>query len=536
MRSALPALPFIQAAVPGSAPGRAAVALPRDRLAALDLHAASVPAAEAATMERLTAYLLAPARSDAEKLRTLYRWVTLNIGYDAGAFFSGRLRSGADLERVWHRRTAVCDGFATLLHRLGMAAGLRMETLSGCAKGYGFNSGEPVLGNANHAWNAVWLDGGWHLLDATWDAGFLDPKTRRFVRAPNDDYFLAPPRRFAWDHFPEDPRWQLLPVPLSVAQFRDQVQVKPAYFRLGIELDSHRQAVIHAAHQADILLRIPPGVRLIAHLERDGRTLDRALTYVRPGRGRASVHAVFPAPGDYTLHVFGRLGCGAGTYDEVLRYTVRAARGSGRRFPGFTPEFFDLGLGLESRLDGVIGVRDVLRIRLSAPVDVRVAAALQRNGKRVPGHWALVQRAPDGGVEVRAAAPRAGEFELAIFAAAGRAAGKLPQVLSYRIIAERGAAGPAGLPESFAALEESGASLLEPLLGTLRAGSPQAFRVRAPRAAKVAAIQDGHWTFLRRNGDVFSGRLTLRAGQVSLGAQFAGRSGFDTLVRYTVEA
>jgi uncharacterized protein (TIGR03000 family) len=41
-----------------------------------------------------------------------------------------------------------------------------------------------------HAWNAVKLDGEWHLVDATWGAGGI--KDKQFVKKFKDYYFLAP--------------------------------------------------------------------------------------------------------------------------------------------------------------------------------------------------------------------------------------------------------------------------------------------------------------------------------------------------------
>jgi hypothetical protein len=497
----------------------------------MDRHAAQVPAAMSATPERLVDYLIRPARTDVEKLRALYRWVTLHIDYDAGALFSGRVCRTA-LEGVWSSRVAVCDGFATLLHQFGTLAGLRMETVTGYVKGFGFQQGEPASGNVNHAWNAVSLKGNWHLLDATWDTGHLDRKTRRFVRAPGSHYFLAPPLRFAVDHFPQDPRWQLLSVPLTAEQFSQQVHIKPPFFRYGIELDSHRHAVITTAEDVHVRLHVPPAIGLTAELEQRGRKLDPALTCTQSGVGGAEVHALFPEAGVYTLHIFGRRESSAGPYDEVLQYTVRATRGSSRRFPGFAPGFFDLDIGLDSHPDGIIRAQGPLRVRLIAPQEVRFAATLYKKGKPVAGNCTLVQRDSDRKVEIHVMAPAAGEFDLLIFAGSNSASMRLPQVLSYRLIAESGAVTRSGLPECFADLEASGSTLLEPLQGTLRAGDVETFRLRSPQADKAAVIQDQDWIILRRSGDVFSGQAKLRPGPVILGIQLPDQTRFRTLAKY----
>jgi hypothetical protein len=73
---------------------------------------------------------------------------------------------------------------------------------------------------ANHRWNAVYLDSGWQLLDATWASGHLTYSTNSFVQSYNNHYFLTPPQAFARDHYPEDLRWSLLPEPPFMSEFR----------------------------------------------------------------------------------------------------------------------------------------------------------------------------------------------------------------------------------------------------------------------------------------------------------------------------
>lgn len=46
--------------------------------------------------------------------------------------------------------------------------------LSGYSKGYGYTVGQAFEGDSTHAWNAVYLEGRWHLLDSTWGSGNVD--------------------------------------------------------------------------------------------------------------------------------------------------------------------------------------------------------------------------------------------------------------------------------------------------------------------------------------------------------------------------
>jgi hypothetical protein len=82
----------------------------------------------------------------------------------------------------------------------------------GYAKGYNYREGVDP-GGTNHAWNAVRLDGEWHLFDATWGVGSVDG--RDFHRRYKEFYFNTPPGQFVFSHYPTDPAFQLTAEPVS---------------------------------------------------------------------------------------------------------------------------------------------------------------------------------------------------------------------------------------------------------------------------------------------------------------------------------
>lgn len=60
-------------------------------------------------------------------------------------------------------------------------AGIQCMKLSGYSKGYGYKMGQTFTGDSDHAWNAVYLDGRWHLLDSTWGSGAVDDSFTKFT-------------------------------------------------------------------------------------------------------------------------------------------------------------------------------------------------------------------------------------------------------------------------------------------------------------------------------------------------------------------
>jgi hypothetical protein len=110
-------------------------------------------------------------------------------------------------------------------------AGLEAVSIPGYAKGTDYKD-EVGFQKPNHIWNAVKVDGRWQPLDVTWGAGFV--KNQWFHRVFQEQYFLTPPAYLVLTHLPCDPRWQLLPVPLTLRQFESLPRADLELFSMGI--------------------------------------------------------------------------------------------------------------------------------------------------------------------------------------------------------------------------------------------------------------------------------------------------------------
>lgn len=91
--------------------------------------------------------------------------------------------------------------------------------ISGWAKGAEYRPGDPITsGPANHSWNAVFIDGSWHLVDCHWATRYLrgdgdgsstDAETK-YGFEYDDFYFLTDPEQMIFSHLPTDDKWQLM--------------------------------------------------------------------------------------------------------------------------------------------------------------------------------------------------------------------------------------------------------------------------------------------------------------------------------------
>lgn len=209
---------------------------------------AALPPEEETSFERVARYLAHNEPDPRARLKAIHDYVADRIAYDVAALRSGGFPP-QDARAVFDRRTAVCAGYSALFARMAAIAGLEVVVVVGKSR-----EDDGALSPLGHAWNAAKIDDRWHLVDVTWDAGFVngDAYTKKYRTA----YFMAPPAIFGRDHFPDDPRWQLRAEPLSLGEFIRQPQVTPEFTALGLTLRSPDRAPVLAKPGASITIEI----------------------------------------------------------------------------------------------------------------------------------------------------------------------------------------------------------------------------------------------------------------------------------------
>lgn len=202
---------------------------------AIDRRARNCPPEQTETVESLAAYLLLDARSDLEKARAIYVWLTHEIQYDERAY-NTRDIGPQDAETVLRTRHAVCEGFSSLFFALGKEMGLQVAKVHGYAKGYGYDE-NTLIRNTDHAWNIVRIDGEWRIFDATWGQGYGENNggrlkiTKRF----DETWFNVDPYTAIFSHLPEQEECAFVrPVP-TLRQYEQLPSVDEVYFTLGFD-------------------------------------------------------------------------------------------------------------------------------------------------------------------------------------------------------------------------------------------------------------------------------------------------------------
>jgi transglutaminase-like putative cysteine protease len=181
---------------------------------------------------RLTKELTDPYTEPIAKTRAIFIWITDNISYDYEFVNKEKQIEGPEckpgqdcrqiriewendyLKNILKKKKGVCDAYARLFKKMCELAGIPCEIIGGYSKTKLHQIGIPL--SANHAWNAVLIDSGYHLVDATWAAGYCvrdeeSDKLLSFHKRYNEYYWFTPFHAFTRNHYPKNAKWVFEP-------------------------------------------------------------------------------------------------------------------------------------------------------------------------------------------------------------------------------------------------------------------------------------------------------------------------------------
>lgn len=209
---------------------------------AIDAHVAAIERPASGNITEFVQRLVKPARSDLERVRAIAWWMASHIEYDHDMHRVGvaQQRSGrAPLQaiaankppEVMRRGKAVCSGYAALFVACCQTIGVEAVEIGGSSR----------YNDEGHQWNSVRINGDWRLLDISYMASGAG-NSQQGTGRPIDFYFLTPPAKLIFSHFPRDPKWQLLSAPLSRREFDEVPAVPPALLMMIDQPHQLRQA------------------------------------------------------------------------------------------------------------------------------------------------------------------------------------------------------------------------------------------------------------------------------------------------------
>lgn len=165
-------------------------------------------------------------KTDLDKYRVIFRWITENIEYDIKLYLKTishdydpkvlpkkHERWKKKLNRLYTKHTVIkrmtiCEGYSWLLETMCRTVGISCVSVPGYVR-----NEESIIGvktKPDHAWNAVQINNKWYLSDPTWAAGWVNPQRTKYYKDFDNVYFLVNPDEFIANHYPIDSQWILL--------------------------------------------------------------------------------------------------------------------------------------------------------------------------------------------------------------------------------------------------------------------------------------------------------------------------------------
>jgi transglutaminase/protease-like cytokinesis protein 3 len=318
------------------------------------------------------------AKTEAEKARIIYIWITDNIDYNVAGFLTGNY-GDATPTGVLKNRLAVCAGYANLYQALAQKMGLQSAVIVGDAKGLGYIVGDSD--NIGHAWNGVKINNAWYLIDVTWGAGTIN--NNQFQREFNSHYFATPPTQMIYSHFPEQSFWQLLPKAYTKQQFNSWPIVTAQFFRDGIKLVNHKSYTIQSMGITEVILQVPYNTQISAQLQQNNLPINSHLPLVQSANGQTKIKVSFPNTGTYDLLIFSKKKSDKNNFRHALSYRI-TANASGVAIPKTYSIFTENNAYLHSPTIAKLNKNQFVNFKIEVSNALAVVVIDQSSGNWTP--------------------------------------------------------------------------------------------------------------------------------------------------------
>ncbi len=202
---------------------------------AIDAYASNLTFSTSTSYQQAATKICAKSKTDIEKARAIFAWIGHNIEYDVGLDSSYCYSA----DGVWQHRKGACDGYAGLYVQLAKAVGLNVQKVSGQTK---YDSSDYGSSLGSHSWILVHLADRDMLMDPTWGAGSVSgpvssryPYGDTFTYNYKDYWFDVDPYIMITTHFTSSKELQLLPVAVTLEQFKVLPGINPAFGKTGVD-------------------------------------------------------------------------------------------------------------------------------------------------------------------------------------------------------------------------------------------------------------------------------------------------------------
>uniref|UniRef100_L2FJR5 Cytokinesis protein cyk3 n=1 Tax=Colletotrichum fructicola (strain Nara gc5) TaxID=1213859 RepID=L2FJR5_COLFN len=186
-----------------------------------------------------TTYVCRPYRSDVQRMRAIFTWVSEKICWEED--FEGEINT----RRVIQSKRACAEEYAALVQEMCTAVGIHCEMVRGYLKTPGEIPEHNIMPRANHWWNAVLVDNEWRMVDCCM-ASPSYPRRHLYSSAGSGAadswWFLARPTEICWTHIPEHHSQQHVCPPQAHEVLLNLPCACPPFFKNDLEMVDYNTA------------------------------------------------------------------------------------------------------------------------------------------------------------------------------------------------------------------------------------------------------------------------------------------------------
>ncbi|SNR16710.1 transglutaminase domain-containing protein [Tenacibaculum jejuense] len=210
-------------------------------------------------------------KTDVEKVRAVYTWITYNITYrkeysrflkepEFLVYFSEehlkyiqKQKEEKKIANTFNKRAGVCEGFSLLFKKLCDLLKIENELVLGYTKPSVDYVGI-LATRKNHVWNAVKVQDKWIMIDATFGAGVIS--NGLWLRKFNPNYFDVSLNLLNRTHFPSAIKWRNFQKQKTLKDFCNDPMMRDAFFKHRIKIEEPKKGVITLKKKGDIKFKI----------------------------------------------------------------------------------------------------------------------------------------------------------------------------------------------------------------------------------------------------------------------------------------
>lgn len=227
-------------------------------------------------------YVCRPYRSDAQRLRAIFTWVSEKIAWEKD------FEAEVDTRRVIQTKRGCAEEIAVLVLEMCSAVGIDAEVVRGYLKAPGEIFEGTGIPHPNHWWNAVVVDGEWRIMDCCL-ASPTNPKRSSYSNASSQVaeswWYLCRPTEICYTHVPLLPEQQHICPALPYDILFALPCACPTYFKDNLNLVDYDTSLVHIEELELVQLHVvvPADMECVAEVETKAFERDADGDYFESG-------------------------------------------------------------------------------------------------------------------------------------------------------------------------------------------------------------------------------------------------------------